>query len=826
MLQDRGFLHNKSKNNVLTLVHSIIRNEANQSTINKFVKDHFLEPFAQEYTLFTRIDLVQSLVTLSRLEFNIRWAKLFSFKDHNHEFKLLTWLLYQRSNQFKDSTESVTEKALWNEELLKLKLGKDLEYLSNLESSLVNRGTQRCRLCHVMFSNRDFLGHYQECQQAMKKKIRASEITEAIIHAIKAFEIERKKVRVSLELPMNSYSKRVPKRNVRRNSYSFTDHLDTETLQFTDAFEAFEKYKKAAEALSSISHSFKLYIKELKMDSFRAIHDNLIRQRLQSTLKELPNEQLETVIKKLTTVLTLIEDRLILVSNMVTKEKMIQLERSNSNFSTKEFVLPQESPIKSSLLKRIITRDEDFLELSPALAENSSCFDSNLSSKKDSVKTSSEDSSMSLKAREFPSMKSQCLPKHNPPKISGYHPQSAISVDETTEDTTRNLNPLEMMLGKEIGAEKITSVERTLQQQPKLSQFSRYNSQVEEKRVSTPRSPALDDGYVSPAKIKRIIICDDCERLTESDKGVYFKNDPSLLGMISRVRLSDFYFLRPLGKGAYGEVFLVQSKSRPDDVFALKIICKASNMTSTELKYLLNERNIFEMVEGDFVTKAISTFIHKNLICFLMEYMPGGDLGSLLSKEGGFGEDAVRFYLAEILLGLEDLHKKGVFHRDLKPENVLISKSGHIKLADYGLSQIKQEISQNFTEEDFKNITLESQKTLKSHKEIEQDPTHHKIVPKSDHRNLTRVVGTPDYIAPEILKHRRYSPAADFWALGIIAYELITECPPFNAKTIEEVFSNISKQKISWLPVGRYFLGRRGWYFSRTRFTHQKPTPS
>lgn len=111
-------------------------------------------------------------------------------------------------------------------------------------------------------------------------------------------------------------------------------------------------------------------------------------------------------------------------------------------------------------------------------------------------------------------------------------------------------------------------------------------------------------------------------------------------------------------------------------------------MSKNHLDCLNKENQILKIVSSDFVVKALFTFTYENYICFVMEYMYGGDLGSLLEKYGCFDEEQARFYIAETILAVESLHLLNIIHRDLKPDNILLDSDGHTKLTDFGLSDL------------------------------------------------------------------------------------------------------------------------------------------
>lgn len=102
--------------------------------------------------------------------------------------------------------------------------------------------------------------------------------------------------------------------------------------------------------------------------------------------------------------------------------------------------------------------------------------------------------------------------------------------------------------------------------------------------------------------------------------------------------------------------------------------------------FIMNERNILNSVDCDYIVRGMYTFQTAKYLYMVMEYMRGGDFSNLLDKYGYFNNEASKFYLAHVVLGLEHLHARGIVHRDLKPENILIGADGHIKLTDFGLS--------------------------------------------------------------------------------------------------------------------------------------------
>jgi len=232
-----------------------------------------------------------------------------------------------------------------------------------------------------------------------------------------------------------------------------------------------------------------------------------------------------------------------------------------------------------------------------------------------------------------------------------------------------------------------------------------------------------------------------------------------------KMTAADFEPLTCLGKGTYGTVLLVKQKST-GRLYAQKQLRKATLTVKKKLvEQTKTERAILESVNRHpFVVKLFYAFQDHEKLYLILEYAQGGELFHHLASERMFNDEVASFYMAELVLALEHLHRNvGVVYRDLKPENCLLDSDGHLLLTDFGLSK----------------VAVDEGDTCKS------------------------ILGTIEYMAPEVIMGQEYGMAVDWWSLGALGYDLLTGNPPFTANNHAKTEEKILKQKLQ-LP---YFLG-------------------
>ncbi|ESL06594.1 serine/threonine protein kinase [Trypanosoma rangeli SC58] len=228
-----------------------------------------------------------------------------------------------------------------------------------------------------------------------------------------------------------------------------------------------------------------------------------------------------------------------------------------------------------------------------------------------------------------------------------------------------------------------------------------------------------------------------------------------------KVTKDDFESLDVLGKGSFAYVVLVR-RVGTNDYYAMKVVNKQGLLDHNRYRDVFIERNVLSRLTHPYLLKLYWTFQSEHKLFFVMEYMPGGDLDKYMNSLPSKQLDifTAKLYGAEILFALLCLHEHSVIYRDLKPENILLSGDGHCVLADFGLSK------------DFYN------------------PKEGGDAAANDMR-ANSFVGSPFYVAPDVLKQSEYTSAVDFWSFGILLYRMICGRTPFNGKSMREVFDNI-----------------------------------
>jgi serum/glucocorticoid-regulated kinase 2 len=262
-----------------------------------------------------------------------------------------------------------------------------------------------------------------------------------------------------------------------------------------------------------------------------------------------------------------------------------------------------------------------------------------------------------------------------------------------------------------------------------LFKHNRYEGQTQEK--FPPVTPQRFDmpNFVSLLKQKQKELEDNINK-TE----VIVSEDGAMINENS------FEILKTLGKGYFGRVFLVEKKDTKN-LYALKVISKLDIIKRNFFDNLKSEKKIMQQIKNPFVVNLEYCFASPSYVFFAMKFKQGGELYYHLRKMTRFPESTTKFYACQIIQGLAYLHSMNIMYRDMKPENVLLDEKGNACLADFGISKV--------------------------------------LNPKEMAKSF---VGTPEYVAPEIVLQKGHNKAVDIWCFGVLLYEMVFGIPPFYNK--------------------------------------------
>ena len=241
--------------------------------------------------------------------------------------------------------------------------------------------------------------------------------------------------------------------------------------------------------------------------------------------------------------------------------------------------------------------------------------------------------------------------------------------------------------------------------------------------------------------------------------------------------IREYESLKIIGRGAFGEVHVCR-EIKTGKIYAVKKIKKDILLQKNQIIHIRSEQKFMSKVKSPWIVDLKASFQEDDYLYLVMEFCQGGDFMNLLIKKDILSEDEARFYTAELILAVESIHKLDCIHRDIKPDNILIDKNGHIKLSDFGLAKISENLGQS--------------PILFNKKNKKNRPTHQK--------NYS-CVGTAYYVAPEVLKKTGYSEDIDWWSVGVIFFEMLVGYAPFCSEETKDVcYKVINWKKFLKIP--------------------------
>lgn len=260
------------------------------------------------------------------------------------------------------------------------------------------------------------------------------------------------------------------------------------------------------------------------------------------------------------------------------------------------------------------------------------------------------------------------------------------------------------------------------------------------------------------------------------------------------VSMSHYEIIRKIGQGSFGEVFLVRHRG-DNRLYAMKKLQKKDMIYKRQVNHVWLERFVLASVgEHPLVVKMHYSFQDKDYLYFIMEYLAGGDMMTMLIRHEYLPESYARFYIAELAVAIDALHRTGIIHRDIKPDNILFRMDGHICLSDFGLSKSLMHIPDSTRIPDNAAEYVNAPNFIHSIRSGDVDLpvlSRIKLWKALAREKAFSQVGTPNYIAPEVLQDDCYTDSCDWWSLGVILFEMLVGYPPFCSRNPVHVTSMI-----------------------------------